>query len=139
MLNVAANINWVALLVATAACSMLGGLWFAVLFPRQYALALGRDPGQKVPMTGLSYMGPTLGTLVVAATSALLLEALRITSVRDALVFGAIVGIGYLVPTMVIVAINPNFPRPLAYAALNAPYFFSCSLIISSVLVAFKH
>jgi hypothetical protein len=52
----------------------------------------------------------------------------KITSVEDALVFGAVVGIGHLVATMVTVAINPNFPRPLAYAALNAPYFLLMQL-----------
>jgi hypothetical protein len=139
MFNLVRNINWTALVVATLACTVLGGVWFAALFRKQYALALGRDPREKVPMTSLSYLGPMLSTLAVAATSAVLLEAMKITSVAEALVFGAVVGIGYLVPTMVTVAINPNFPRPLHYAALNAPYFFLCSLIISSVLAAFKH
>jgi Protein of unknown function (DUF1761) len=138
MFDVVGRINWLALLVATLACTALGGLWFAALFSKQYAAALGRDPAQKLKMTTLSYTGPMLCTLVVAMTSAILLEALKITSFKDALEFGGVVGIGYFVPTMINVAINPNFPRPLSYAAVNGPYFFLCSLTISSILVAFK-
>jgi predicted transporter len=139
MFNVFGHLDWLAIALATLACTALGGLWFAALFPRQYALALGRDPAHKLPMTPLMAVGPMLCMGAVAVTCALLMEALHVTALGDALAFGAIVGIGFLVATMVNIAINPNFPRPLAYAALNAPYFLASGLVICSVLVAFRH
>ena len=33
------------------------------------------------------------------------------------------------------IAINPNFPHPLRYGALNAPYFVVTSLLSSLLLV----
>ena len=139
MFNVFGHLDWLAIALATLACSALGGAWFGALMPRQYALALGRDPAQKLQMTPLMAVGPMLCMALVSITCAVLMEALHVTTLQDALAFGAIVGIGFLVATMVNIAINPNFPRPLAYAALNAPYFLASGLVICSVIVAFRH
>ena len=138
MFDVLDDINWFAVGLATLACVVLGGVWFAGIFGKQYALALGRDPTQKLQTTPLFFIGPAISSLVVTITTAILLKVLHITRVGDALMLGLIVGVGYLVATMFNVAINPNFPRPLSYAMLNAPYFVLCSLIISAILVAFS-
>ena len=34
------------------------------------------------------------------------------------------------------IAINPNFPRPLLYGAINAPYFVLTSVIGSVLMTA---
>jgi Protein of unknown function (DUF1761) len=136
MFSVFGDINWLAVALATLACTVVGGVWFAALFAKQYAVSLGRDPNVKPVMTPLSYAGPLIATLVTVIASAILLQALHVQSIRDAVIFGLIVGVGYLVATMTNIAINPNFPRPLAYAAVNAPYFLLNSVIISSILVA---
>jgi hypothetical protein len=138
LINAFGNINWLAVVLATVACTALGGVWFAGLFNKQYARALGRDPAQKLETTALFYIGPMVSTLVVVVTSAILLRALNITEFKDALALGALVGIGYLVTTMFTVAINPNFPKPLSYAVINAPYLLLSSMIIVSILMAFK-
>jgi hypothetical protein len=138
MFNLTGDINWLAVVLATLACTVLGGVWFAVLFAKQYATALGRDPNVEPVMSSLSYAGPLVCTLLTVLASAVLLEALDVQSMGDAVLFGLIVGVGYLVATMTNVAINPNFPRPLAYAAINAPYFLLNSVIISSILVAMR-
>jgi hypothetical protein len=63
-------------------------------------------------------------------------SALSIASIGDAVGFGALVGVGYLVATMTNVAINPNMPHPLRYALLNAPYFLVINVIACSILAA---
>lgn len=136
MFNVLGSISWLGVILATAASFILGGIWFAALFSRQYALVLGRDPNVKTNMTPLFMFGPMICTFFNVLTSAVLLQALKIEKLSDALTFGVIVGIGYLVSTMVNVAINPNFPRPLAYAALNAPYFLISSVMTCAILFA---
>jgi Protein of unknown function (DUF1761) len=136
MFSVFGDINWLAVALATLACTVVGGVWFAALFAKPYATSLGRDTDVKPVMTPLSYTGPLVATLVTIIASAILLQTLHVRSMRDAVIFGLIVGVGYLVSTMTNVAINPNFPRPLAYAAVNAPYFLLNSVIISSILVA---
>jgi ABC-type enterobactin transport system permease subunit len=136
MFDVIGDINWIGVVLATLACTVLGGVWFAALFAKQYARSLGRDPNVKPEMTPLSYAGPLICTLLTVIASAVLLQTLDVESMTDAFIFGTIVGVGYLFATMTNVAINPNFPRPLAYAAVNGPYFVLNSLIISSILVA---
>lgn len=138
MFNVLGDINWIGVVLATLASTVLGGVWFAALVAKPYARALGRDPEQSVEMSGLAYGGPMLCTLFTVVASALLVEALDIKAMSDSIVFGLIVGIGYLAATMTNVAINPNFPRPLAYAAVNAPFFTLSGLASSVILVAMR-
>ena len=138
MFDVIGDINWIAIVLATIACSVLGGVWFAALFGKQYAKALGNDPNKKPVMGTVSYVGPMICNFVAAVASAILIFALGITSFGDGVLFGLIVGVGFVATTMLNVAINPNFPKPFAYAALNAPYFILCSIIISLIIIAFN-
>ena len=57
------------------------------------------------------------------------------TSYEGALIFGAVVGLGYLASTTVNVAINPNIPRPLLYGLISGGYIFVGSLLSCTILV----
>lgn len=63
---------------------------------------------------------------------------LGINTVGGAAGFGALVGLGYLGSTALNVAINPNMPRPLLYAAVNVPYFVLSSVLGCVVLVSMR-
>lgn len=131
-----AQINWLAVLVATMANFILGCVWFAALFRKQYAQALGiagRPPQKPGP---LFIAGPLLCGALIVATTAFLLRALAITDYAGALALGAIVGSGYLGATTMNIAINPLFPRPFHYALLNVPFFLIGSLVSCVILTA---
>ncbi len=68
----------------------------------------------------------------------ILIRAFRIESIADGLVFGAIVGFGFLAATTVNTAINPAMPRPLFYGLISGSYFFVSGLIASVILVALR-
>lgn len=138
MFSVFADINWLALVIAVVASFLIAGVWFAAVIPKPYALALGREGKPAPAQTPLTLLGPLLCILATALTSAVLIEALDITSTADAVTFGLIVGVGYLTAMTFQIAINPNFPRPLYYGALNAPYFVTTSVLSSVVLVAMR-
>ncbi len=121
MLTAMVHINWLAVAAATLISFLLGGLWFAVLFARLYSVAMGREHDPKASHAPRFILGPLVCNLVMITTSAILIGALHITTTGPALLFGAIVGLGYCVSTMVNISINPNFPRPMLYAAINAP------------------
>lgn len=134
MFNVITDINWLAVLVAAVASCALAGVYFAVVVAKPYVVALGRE-GSPAPETSLvTNMGPVVCILVTTVTSAILVEALDVTTVGDALWFGLIVGIGYLTAMTYQIAINPNFPRPLYYGAINAPFFIATSLLTAVIL-----
>ena len=134
MFNVLAELNWLAVLVAFVAWAVIGGVYFGALIAKPYAVALGRqnEPASQPPV--ITFVGPVITGLVMVLTSAVLIRALGIDSLGDAIGFGLIVGIGYLAAMTVTIAINPNFPRPLYYAALNAPGFVISSVVVSVIL-----
>lgn len=133
------SIPWLAVLVAACVASLaMGGVWFAVLFAKPYARALGRANSPQEKLAPIYLIGPFVCTLVVAITGAVLLQLLHIESVGGAAALGALVGLGYLGSTALNVAINPNMPRPLLYALVNVPYFFLSSIAIHVILVLLR-
>ncbi|GAA2712148.1 DUF1761 domain-containing protein [Actinoplanes palleronii] len=136
MFDVLGDLNWFGILAGFVAFTVLGGVWFALLFPRAYNLSLGRDPGAKPQGSPLFFAGPPLTSLIITVTSAILMAALKIDTYGDALLFGLIVGLGYLTANTVTIAINPNFPRPLLYATISGSYNLLGSLLVSAILLA---
>ena len=117
---------------------MLGGVYFGALVPRQYALALGREDLPVEKPEPITFVGPVVCSLVTVITSAVLMAALGVESIGQALAFGAIVGVGYLVSMTFTIAINPNFPRPAFYTLLNAPAFLLSSVVASIILTLWR-
>ena len=113
MFNAIGHIPWFGVLAAAVAWFVLGVIWFAALFAKPYALALGKENSPKQKPMPIFLVGPFLCGLVVAITSATLMPLLKIDSVPGAVSFGVVVGLGYLGSTALNVAINPNMPRPL--------------------------
>lgn len=135
MMQAILSLNWFGVLLAFVPYFLLGALWFTVLFKKPYAISLGRENEQPQNMAPIFIIGPALCTLVITLTSALLLNALAINSYQGALLFGLIVGIGYLIANTVNIAINPNIPRPLLYGAISGAYHLVGIVIVSLMLV----
>ncbi len=135
LLNALSGLNWTAIAMATVASFVLGGLWFTVLFGKAYALALGRQDEPPAKPAPLFIAGPLVCGLVTTIASAILVQALHVQSLAEALAFGAIVGVGYLAATTVNTAINPNMPRPLFYGLISGGYFVLSGLVVSLILV----
>ena len=135
MVDAFARINWLAVVIAVVASAVLGGVWFGALVGTRYLRVLGRE-GQEAPAPRtVDAVGPLVCITVVVLTSAVLVAALDLATVTDPVVFGLVVGVGYLLAMTFQIAINPNFPHPLRYGALNAPYFLATSLVTSLLLV----
>ena len=136
MIDALSHVNWLAVLAASVAHFILGGIWFGAVVGKQYAAALGiaDRPAQKPGPLFLA--GPFACGAIIVVTTAILLRTLGFATYGDALALGALVGIGYLAPMTVNIAINPLFPRPFYYALLNAPFFIVGSLMSCAILVA---
>ena len=138
MFNVLADINWLGFVIALVASIVLAGVWFVAVIAKPYLVALGRENEPAPQNDLLRNVGPLVCTLVVTLTTAVLVEALDITRTGDAITFGLIVGVGYLSAMTFQIALNPNFPRPLYYGLLNAPYFIISAVASSVILVAMR-
>lgn len=132
------QIAWWPVLAASVAHFMLGGLWFAALFGRQYARALGIEARPATKPEARFLIGPFVCSAVNIIATSWLIDALGITRQADALVLGVVVGVGYLAAMTVNIAINPLFPRPFHYALINAPMFILGSVMSCAILVAMR-
>jgi hypothetical protein len=138
MFNVLAEINWFAVIVSTVVFAVLGGLYFSVIVGKPYKVALGNQ-NRELPKPGILFIaGPLVASLLVVITTAILLRALEVVSIGDGIIFGLIVSIGYLVAQTLNIAINPNFPRPLLYTLINAPYFIVCTVVAAIILTLWR-
>lgn len=138
MFNVLTEINWLAVLAAGLASAVISGVWFGVIVAKPYLVALGRQNEPAAKPGTLTYAGPTVAGFLIVATSAVLLRALGVEALGDGILFGLIVGIGYLVSMTFTIAINPNFPRPVFYTLLNAPAFLLSSVVASIILTLWR-
>lgn len=134
MLFAISGVNWLAVALATLASSILGGVWFTVLFGKLYANSLGRNHSAGEKPAPLFIYGPLACSLFTTVTTALLLQALHPSNAFAALTLGLLVGLGYVVTTMVNTAINPNFPRPFLYSAVCGPYFLIATVMGTLIL-----
>ncbi|GAB7045763.1 DUF1761 domain-containing protein [Catenuloplanes indicus] len=125
---------WLGILVATVVSGVLAGLYFALIVPKHYAVALGREGAAAPRPTPLSNAGPIVCILITVITSAVLIRSLDVTTIGAAVAFGVLIGVGYLTAMTFQIAINPNFPKPLLYGLVNAP-FFIVSSTVSSVII----
>lgn len=129
-----AQINLWGILAASAFAFVFGGVYFGALVPKYYAIALGRGTMPPAKLDMLTILGPFLCNVVMIITTAALMRMIGVGTLADALSFGLVVGIGYLLAMCMTIAINPNFPRPFYYTTMNAPYFLATSLVTSAVL-----
>lgn len=129
------EINWLGIAASTVALTVVGGLWFTVVFGRAYAVALGREGQPATKPAPLFIVGPLFCSLVTSIAMAFLVKALHLETLTDGLLFGCVVGLGLLAPTTVNTAINPNMPKPLFYGLISGSYFFVSGLIMSVLLV----
>ncbi|GHA09917.1 hypothetical protein GCM10007989_00020 [Devosia pacifica] len=116
MFNVFGQINWIGFIAATIISQALGAVWFTALFGKVYAKALGRE-GKPAAFAPIFIVGPLICNLILAISMAQVMAATSIDGIGNALVFGLIVGFGFLATTTINTGINPNTPRPLLYGA----------------------
>lgn len=135
MFSAIAEISWIGVIVGTLGNFLLGGIYFSAIIAKPYLKALGRANESKQAPSILVILGPAVCGMFLVITSAVLVRLLNIKTIPDALIFGTIVGIGYLIPMTMTIAINPNFPRPFFYTAINAPYFLVSSILTCILLV----
>jgi hypothetical protein len=122
------------ILAAAAACFVIAGVYFGALTPKYYAIALGRQNLPPEKPSALVILGPFLCNLVMIVTTATLMRMVAIQTLSDALALGALVAIGYMLAMCMMIAINPNFPKPFYYTVLNAPFLLLNSLVTCTIL-----
>lgn len=138
MINQLANLNWISIAIAFVAYFLLGALWFTLLFTKQYKISLGRAGEDLQNNSPIFIVGPALCSLVITIASAILIYALNIEGIGNAVEFAFFIGIGYLFANTVNIAINPNMPHPIHYGLITGAYHLVGILIVSIIIVKMK-
>jgi hypothetical protein len=129
-----ASINIWGVLVATAFAFVSGGVYYGFLTPKFYAVAMGREGEPPTSPSLLFIVGPLLCNVVMIVATAILLRVTGTEALSQAVALGLFLAIGYLLPMCMMIAINPNFPRPFYYTALNAPYLLASGVGYAIIL-----
>ena len=94
-----ADLNWWAILVATAVAFALGGIWYGPVFGKAWLAALGKAAEDLEPSPKpfiISFFTALLTCIVLAA----LMASLGIATLGGGLVIGALVGVGFIATAM---------------------------------------
>ncbi|MCW1931770.1 DUF1761 domain-containing protein [Pararhodobacter zhoushanensis] len=129
-----AAINLWGVLAAAAFAFVFGGVYFGMLTPKRYAVAMGRAGEPAASPSPLFIVGPFVCNVVMIIATAILVQATGTATFAQAVVLGLVVAIGYLLPMCMMIAINPNFPKPFYYTALNAPYLLISGMMYAVIL-----
>lgn len=133
-----AELNWLAISLATLASFVLGAVWFTPLFGKAYDRASGYERKKGQTFTPLYYIGPFVGSLVMAFATALLFSALAISSLADAVLLGSIIGVGIAASASFVNAINPKIAHPVLYGAVTGGYHTVSLILIVAILYALR-
>lgn len=133
-----ASVNIRGVLAAAVFAFVFGGVYFCVLTTRHYAVAMGREGQAPARPSPLMIFGPFLCNMVMIVAIAVLLRLTGRETLGQATALGLLVAIGLLLPMCMMIAINPNFPRPFYYTALNAPYLLASAVIYALILTVLK-
>jgi hypothetical protein len=138
MFDVIGDLNWLAIILGTLAYFFLGAIWFTPLFGKAYDEALDskRTKGQKWPP--IYYTGPFVSSLIVTTATSVLMYALNVAQMSDALLLGLIVGVGYAMSISFNNSINPKIPKPLLYGAVTGSYHLVGIVIVAAIIFAMK-
>lgn len=117
--------------MATVVYFALGAAWFTPMFGRAWDRAIGvpRTPGRT--FGPLYYVAPFVGSALPATALGVLVPALGLREVDDAVVLGLVVGLGFSAAVSVTNAVMPVVPRPLLLGAVTGGYH-----LVGSVLAA---
>ena len=95
---------------------------------------MGREGEPPPAPSPLLILGPFLCNVVMIVTTAILLRMTGMETFAHAVALGLLIAIGFLLPMCMMIAINPNFPRPFYYTALNAPYLLTSAVVYAAIL-----
>ncbi|MEM6708846.1 MAG: DUF1761 domain-containing protein [Pseudomonadota bacterium] len=125
------QLNWLAILVATVAAFLLGGLWYGPIFGRAWMEALGKTEADIEP-SPTPFVVSFFTALVTAVVLAALIETLDIASASEGALFGALTGVGFIATAMASDTAFCGWGMKLF--AIQAGYRVAYSIIIGALL-----
>lgn len=137
MLAAFAQLNWLAIILATLAYYALGAAWFTPLFGRTWDRAIGyrRAEGSRF---GLDYyLVPLATSALVSLALAVVLASISPSGIGEALLVGTVIGVGIAAAISINNALTPHTPHPYLHGAVTGGYHLTGILAASAIISAF--
>lgn len=131
------EIGWLAVLLATCGSYVLGGLWFTPLFGRMWDRSIGYERTRGRPFGPAYYVVPLVCSFVASLITAALAVALNAHGWTEALLLGAILGVGFAVVS-VNNAVAPNVPHPFLFGSVVGGYHLTSCILVAMVVVGMR-
>ncbi|MDX1450257.1 MAG: DUF1761 domain-containing protein [Acidimicrobiia bacterium] len=132
-----ADLNWLAVLVAGLAYLIIGAVWYTdALMGRQYRAALGLDPDTQGTPDPSLLVTNLMGWLVSALALGLVMAAAGASGVGDGIIFGLVVGVGFIVTQMLVTSTYEG--RGMALFKVNAPYVVIGYVVMGIILATWQ-
>lgn len=93
------GLNWLAILVATVAGFVIGGIWYGPLFGKAWMSALGKSPDDIQP-SPMPFVISFFTALITAIVLAVLINALGISTLGGGVMIGLLIGVGFIATAM---------------------------------------
>jgi hypothetical protein len=139
VLEALASLNWLAVVAATLALYLLGGLWYSpALFGPRWRVGVGFAPPHGWKPGALLYLAPLDGCFVVTLATALLDTIADAQSATDGVVLGLIVGLGYAAAVAGVDATAPSHPRPGTLALIVGAYWAVGLTMVAVILSVWR-
>ena len=132
--DVLADLNWLAVIVATIAYFALGGIWYA---PAVFGNLWMRSGGIVTPeQTQASfYVIPFLTCLLATIAAGMLAAATGSDTIGEGIVLGLVTGVGIAFSALFVTGFfDPQKPQAMAWVAVVGGYHAVGLLIVSIVL-----
>ena len=97
--------------------------WFTLLFKRPYAYSLGKTVDGLQNDAAIFMVGPAVCSMIITLTTAVFVQALGISTYGEAVAFA------------LLIAINPNMPRPLLYALISGAFHLTGIILVALILI----
>jgi hypothetical protein len=128
------SLNWLAILGATIAAFVLGGLWYGPLFGNAWLAALGKTEDELQP-SATPFVVSFFTALLTCITMAWLMQALGIQGALAGAAFGAVTGIGFIATAM---ASDSAFCRwRMSLFLIQSGYRVGYAILMGAIIGAF--
>ena len=113
------TINWLAVLVCAVVAQIIGIVWYGIVFNTQWMSLNGftmetiKDRASNTP-----YLISFIASLIQAFVLAWLFTKLKVENVKDGLMYGLVIGFGFIVLNFL--TLNMFSFRPIALALIDA-------------------
>lgn len=136
-LDLLADVNWLAVVVATAAYFALGGLWFVPkVFGDVWMRSIGWEPGEDEQPGPEVFIGPLVTCLVASIALAVLAAATGASGVGDGVVLGLLTGVGIAGGVLFTTGyFDPIKPKPMVWFAVTGSYHL-VGLLAAAIIIS---